>query len=147
MEQNSNTLEENKKIARLAFEAFEKRDLGLLSKITDPSYKLHFPGQPEPLNYLYAKKLQDEYSNAFPDMKIVVENQIAEGDFVATRVTYKGIHDGELQGVPPTGKKINTTGMSLHKIKNGKITDEWVEFDSLGQMQQIGVISEMVNDF
>ena len=143
METNSKLFEENKKTARLAFEAFEKKDLTLLDRITDPNYKLHFPGSPTPLNYEESKKLQTDYTRAFPDMKITIVNQVAEGDCVVTQMTYTGTHKGELQGVTATGKKVKVTGMSLQKITNGKITEEWAEFDALGMMQQIGAIPEM----
>lgn len=135
--------QENKKIARQSFEAFEKNDYSLLEKITDTGkFRLHFPGQPEALNYEDALKTNKEYNSAFPDTKVTIENQVAEGDFVVTRVTYEGTHKGELQGTAPSNKKVKVSGLSMQKIVNGKITEEWAEFDALGMLQQIGAIPE-----
>lgn len=142
MEATTDLYETNKKIARQSFEAFEKKDLSLLDKITEPlKYKLHFPGISEPLNFEDSKKQQTEYNTAFPDTKITIERQIAENDFVLTHVTYDGTHKGVLQGVQPSNKRVKVSGMSLQQIKNGKIVEEWVEFDALGMMQQIGAIT------
>lgn len=142
----SQNFQENKKIARQSFEAFEKNDYSLLEKITDTGkFRLHFPGQPQPLNYEDAVKLNKEYNTAFPDTKVTIENQVAEGEFVVTRVTYTGTNKGEFQGTPASNKKATVTGLSMQRIVNGKIVEEWIEFDALGMMQQIGVIPETVH--
>ncbi len=138
--------QESKKIARQSFEAFEKKDYNLLEKVTDANkYRLHFPGQPTPLTYEDSVKLNKEYNTAFPDTKVTVENQIAEGDFVVTRVTFEGTHKGEFQGISPSNKKLKVSGLSMQKIENGKITEEWSEFDALGMMQQIGAVPETLS--
>jgi predicted ester cyclase len=140
---DNSTLEMNKKIARQSFEAFEQKDYTFLEKLCDVTkFKLHFPGIEKALNFDESVKLNKEYNEAFPDVKVTVENQIAEGDLVASRVTYQGTHKGELQGVSPSGKKAKVTGMSLQRIVNSKIVEEWNEFDALGMMQQIGAIPE-----
>lgn len=137
------TLENNKKIARQSIEAFEKKDYNLLEKITDTSkFKLHVPGNKNPLNYKEAVKFNNEYNTAFPDTKVTIESQVAEGDHVVTKLSYHGTHKGELQGIPASGKKVKVTGMSLQRIVNGKIVEEWDEMDSLGMMKQIGAIPE-----
>jgi steroid delta-isomerase-like uncharacterized protein len=95
------------------------------------------------MNYKEAEKMNDEYNTAFPDTKITIENQIAEGDFVVSRVIYQGTNKGEFRGMPASGKKVKTSGFSLQKIVNGKIVEEWDEIDALGMMQQIGAVPEM----
>jgi len=135
---------ENKQIARRVFEAFEKDNFNELDKIVDSTkFKLHFPGKPEALKFDEAIKLNQEYRDAFPDVKITIEKQIAEGDFVLTRLTYSGTNKGSLQGIPASGKKIKVNGMALQQIVNGKVVEEWDEFDTLGMMMQIGAIPEM----
>lgn len=145
METNGSVLEANKKTARQSFEAFEKNDLSLLEKITDPNYRFHFPGQPDALNFEEAKKIQSEYNVAFPDAKITIDQQIAEGDKVLTRVTYTGTHKGKMQNIAPSGKSVKVTGMSLQRFEKGKIVEEWVEFDMLGMFQQIGAVPELAH--
>lgn len=137
------TLEANKKIARQSIEAFIKNDYVLYEKVADSKkFKLHFPGNKTPLNYEESIKLNKDYLKAFPDIKVTFENQIAEGDYVLTRITFQGTNKGELQGIPASGKKIKITFMALQHIVNGKIVEEWDEYDSLGMMQQIGAIPE-----
>ena len=141
--ETSQTLENNKKIARQSLESFEKKDISLLDKITDQSkYKMHFPGKPEALNYEETKNLNLEYYTAFPDAKVTINFQVAEGDYVVSYITYNGTQKGILQGISPSNKKVTTTGIAIVRISNGKITEEWNEFDAMGMMQQIGAIPE-----
>ena len=60
-----------------------------------------------------------------------------------TRLTFGGTHQGTFQGMPPTGKQVTGSGISIHRIANGKIAEAWVNFDTLGMLQQLGVIPAM----
>ena len=145
METSNKTIENNKKIARQSFESFEKKDTKLLDSISDQSkFKLHFPGISDSLNYEASKNINKEYNNAFPDAKVTIDLQIAEGEYVATRITYSGTHKGTLNGVPASNKRAKVSGMSIQRIVNGKIVEQWNEFDALGMMQQIGAIHETI---
>ncbi len=77
---------------------------------------------------------------------MTIEDVIASGDQVVTRWTARGTHQGELQGIPPTGKQVTVTGMTLARIENGQIVEEWNNFDQLGMMQQIGAIPAAATD-
>ena len=83
------------------------------------------------LDYLFA---------AFPDAQRAVEEQVADDRTVVTRWTATGTHQGEFMGIPPTGKRVTITGISIHRIASGKIVEEWQQWDSLGVMQQLGVV-------
>ena len=80
------------------------------------------------------------YLVAFPDMKLTIEREIAEGDFVVEYVRANGVHTAPLAGIAPTNKKINVTGIITSKFKDSKIVETWSLFDQLGLMQQLGVI-------
>lgn len=137
-------LENNKKIARQSFEALTDGNYHLLEKITDiKKFKMHFPGDKHPLNYEESVNMNKEYNTAFPDAKVSIEKQIAEGDYVATTVTFSGTNKGEFQGMPATGKKMKIPAMILQRIEDDKIVEEWDEFDAVGMLQQIGAIPEM----
>ena len=82
------------------------------------------------------------YRGAFPDAQIIIEDQLAEGDMVATRWTARGTHQGELLGVPPSGNRVEVAGMTISRAEGGKIAEEWNNYDALGLMQQIGAIPE-----
>ena len=77
---------------------------------------------------------------AFPDLRIVIEDQVAEGDKVASRYTGSGTHQGELRGFPPTNNRVEVTGTITSRFADGKIVEEWNNIDGLGMMQQLGIV-------
>lgn len=137
----TSTLESNKEIARKTFEAIQNKDYALLESITDTAkFKLHFPGFDKPLNFEESKQINSDYDTAFPDVKINIEYQVAEGDLVMSRVVFNATNTGDFQGIPASGKKIKASGMTIQRIVENKIVEEWDEMDALGMMQQIGAI-------
>jgi steroid delta-isomerase-like uncharacterized protein len=76
----------------------------------------------------------------FPDMRVTVEDEVAEGDKVVTRWTGRGTHRDEFLVITPTGNRVEVTGITIHRIEGGKIAEEWEMPDNLGLMQQLGVI-------
>jgi steroid delta-isomerase-like uncharacterized protein len=76
---------------------------------------------------------------AVPDIQFAVEDQVAEGDKVVTRFRVTGTQQGELFGIPATGKRVNVTGTNIHRVANGQIHEAWLDWDALGMMQQLGV--------
>jgi len=80
---------------------------------------------------------------AFPDARYVVEDQLADGDKVLTRWSCTGTHKGELMGIAPTGKPVRISGMVIDRIVDGKIVEEWEEWDALGMMQQLGGVATL----
>ncbi len=77
---------------------------------------------------------------AFPDGRFTVEDMVAEGDKVVARHTFRGTHQGNFMGIPPTGKQVTATGMSMGRAVNGKGVKVWVNGDDLGLLQQLGVV-------
>lgn len=86
------------------------------------------------------KQMVSIFQNAFPDMAGTVDDVIVDGDKVAVRFSGTGTHQGDLFGIPPTGKAIKSTGINIFRIKDGKIVEHWNNADDLGLMQQLGVI-------
>jgi steroid delta-isomerase-like uncharacterized protein len=78
--------------------------------------------------------------SALPDLRITLEEDIAEGDKVVSRWRAQGTHQGELMGIAPTSNQVIITGITIHRIEEGKIVEEWENWDALGLMQQIGAI-------
>jgi len=76
--------------------------------------------------------------SAFPDGHWTLDDQIAEDDTVVSRWTFAGTHTGTFLGVAPTGRYLINTGVSIQRLADGKIVEEWVEWDTLGMMQQLG---------
>jgi predicted ester cyclase len=86
------------------------------------------------------RQMLDMFYKAFPDLHHTFEDQIAEGDKVVTRVTFHGTHQGTFQGIPATGKKIAVEATLVDRIVDGKFVEHWSNMDSMGLMQQLGVI-------
>ena len=134
--------EENKAVARRAFEDhFNTGNFDLAKEIFTADYVNHDPSLPDfgsgPEAANQAARL---YRDAFPDARITVEDQVAEGDRVATRWSARGTHQGELVGVAPTGNRVEITGITISRIEGGKIAEDWINYDALGMMQQVGAI-------
>jgi len=77
--------------------------------------------------------------SAFPRYELIAEDMFAEDDKVVVRFTLRATHRGEFMGVPATGKKVAVPGIIIYRIANGKITEHWMQIDSGGLMQQLGV--------
>jgi predicted ester cyclase len=80
------------------------------------------------------------YLTAFPDLHFTIEDIIAEGDTVVVRQTARGTHQGDLMGIPPTGKQVSGTGITITRVVNGKAVEDWFNGDDLGLLQQLGVV-------
>lgn len=130
--------EENKAIARNYLEqVWNHQNLDVIDQVISPNYIQHIagvsPGREGVKDFFRAIWL------AFPDIRIIVDDMIAEGDKVAWRFTNAGTHDGPFRGIPRTGKQVRLTGFALVRMENGQFAEAWGEQDNLGLMQQLGV--------
>jgi steroid delta-isomerase-like uncharacterized protein len=135
--------ETNKAVSRRFLEeVWNKGNLAVLNEITAKDHVNSGPGTLPglPTGPEGSKQLVTVYRNAFPDVHFTIDEQIAEGDKVVTRWTAHGTHQGELQGIPATGKSSTVTGINVDRIANGKIAESWGIFDQFGMLQQLGVI-------
>jgi predicted ester cyclase len=78
-----------------------------------------------------------EFRRAFPDLEMTIEQQVAEGPWVATRVTYRGTHSGEFGGIPATGRRIEYAGTAMDRLENGKVVEMWHTVNMHLLMRQI----------
>ena len=127
---------ENKAAVRRFFE----EGLIALDELLDPAFVLHDapPGLPPGIEG--CKVIDVMFRTAFPDYKHTIHDLIADGDKVVARWTFHGTHQGDFQGLPPTGKKVTLPGISVFRLENGKIMDDWTISDTYSMMQQLGVI-------
>jgi len=133
----------NKEIVRrLGVEPWEG-NLGVIDELVASNYVGHDPAQPDMKGREGIKEFITGYLAGFPDGRITIDGQLAEGDMVATRWTGRGTHKGELMGIPPTGKQVTIGGITISHVKNGKVVEEWSNWDTLGMLQQLGVVPEM----
>jgi len=132
--------EANKRIVRFVREeAMRRGQLDKLDGLYSREYVYHGVAMLGDLRGLTAfKDLASGFVAAVSDFEERVEDQVAEGNKVATRLTGRGRHTGELMGQAPTGKEIRWTAIILTRFADGKIAEEWSEFDALGLSQQLG---------
>jgi steroid delta-isomerase-like uncharacterized protein len=136
--------QENKKIIRRLAEEPWTGNLDVIDELVDAKYIGYDPAAPEPLRGPAGfKEFVSTYRAAYSDAKLTVDDQIAEGDKVTTRWTGRGTHDGDLMGIAPTGKQVTVTGITISRLANGKVVEEWTQWDTLGMLQQLGVVPEM----
>ncbi len=132
--------EENKAIVRRFYEAFGAEDLDALKELLAPDLVAYTHGGPDAQNREEQMQGIAMWLGSF-ETHFDVEEQVAEGDKVATRVTLRAVHSrGEFMGVPPNGKQIELSGMSIERIKDGRIVHRRVESDWLKVMQQLGLV-------
>jgi len=133
--------EQNKQLVRQFFEAFDRQDTEMMNQLVlSSNYSLHFSGMP-PTDWNGTKQFSAAFYSAFPDLHHNIVDMVAEGeDKVAVRLNITGTHKGELQGVPPTGKKVSFNATDFITLMDGKVAEEWVNADIMGLMQQIGAI-------
>jgi steroid delta-isomerase-like uncharacterized protein len=139
------SMEENKALTRRVIEEANSRgNLDVVDEFIASDYVLHTPTAPtrEVRGTEGYKQLISMQRSAAPDLNFTVEDQIAEGENVVTRYSASGTHQEEFMDAAPTGNQVTTTGIVISRIVDGKIVEEWLEWDVLGLMQQLGAIPE-----
>jgi steroid delta-isomerase-like uncharacterized protein len=135
--------EANKGLARRSWEIVTKGDLDTLDDALQKVYAddivMHEPDE-DVRGIEGMKQFVSMIRSAFPDLRVTLEDDIAEGNKVVSRWRAQGTHQGELMGIAPTGNQVAITGITIHRIEEGKIVEEWENWDALGMMQQIGAV-------
>jgi steroid delta-isomerase-like uncharacterized protein len=134
--------ESNKALSRrLLEEAFNAGNIDVVDELVTTDVVNHDAALPEAMIGPDAAKASIRgYRTAFPDLRITIEEQIADDQAVATRWSAKGTHEGELMGMAPTGKQATVTGITIDRIVDGRIAETWTNWDTLGMLQQLGVV-------
>ena len=133
--------EENLAIVRRRIEAFAgEGNVGLADELFASDYVNHDPPFPDSTRaQLQQAIIQSRVG--LPDVRITIDDILAEEDRVVTRYTLRGTHQGELRGIPPTGRRVTLQGIVISRVADGKIVEEWNLSDKLGLFQQIGAFS------
>ena len=136
------TAEQNKDLVRHWFARIDTGNPAVVDEFLATDYADYNP-PPYPTTNEGREAARDRFHLAlqvFSDFEHHIEDMIAEGDKVVTRITTVGTHTGELLGIPPTGKRVTMRGIAIHRIKDGKLVEHWAQFDALGLLQQLGAI-------
>lgn len=137
--------EQNKTIVRRLFdELWNKGNLPVADELIAPTYAHHDASTPDfgrgPES---EKKRATLYRTAFSDLRLTVEDMIAEGETVVARWSCRGSHKGDLNGMAATGKQFVISGVSVVRFSGGKMVEGWINWDALGLMQQLNVVPEL----
>ncbi len=137
--------EENKALARRYLEEiWDKGNVDLIDELFTTDFVRHGPPAVEgevrgPEGF---KGLVSTYHAGLPDFRVTIDDMIAEGDRVVSRWMVRGTHQGELMGSAPTGNQVTFTGYLFDRIAGSKIEEEWVDYDTLHVMQEIGAVPQ-----
>ena len=138
--------EENKALARQSWEVVTEESLDTLedalAEVYADDFILHEAGE-DIVGIEGLTQFVSIMRSALPDLRITLEDDMAEGDKVVTRWIGQGTHQGELMGIAPTGNQVTITGITIHRIDDAKIVEEWSNWDALGLMQQIGAVPSL----
>ena len=133
--------EENKaRFRRVIEECFNQGNLAVAEELIAPNMVDHTPPPGIPQGIEGFKQIVTMIRTAFPDVHFQMEDVIAEGDKVVGRITFQGTHQGDFMGLPATGKRVSVNEIHILRIANGKAVEHWGVEDSLGMMQQLGMV-------
>lgn len=134
---------ENKALMRRFFEESNKGKaaaMAVIDELCAINFVYHGGGGEEIRGLKDYKQSTSEMYNASPDVHFTIDDMVAEGDKVAVRFTLTGTHKGEIMGIPPTNKKLTIWGINIYRVVGGKFVEGWERADTLGLMQQLGVV-------
>ena len=130
--------DENKALARRAI-GYINGVGGDAAAIFAPDFVAYMPGQP-PMDRLTFERYVAGTAAVFPGYTYEIQDQVAQGDLVVNRFTFRGVHSGEFHGIPPTGRPLEFRGINMYRVKDGRVVSERTELDTFGLLQQIGAI-------
>jgi steroid delta-isomerase-like uncharacterized protein len=131
--------EESKRIARDVFDALNRRDLDSVVAYYAPDCRFHgWP--PQTMDVDGYKATMSALLAAFPDSRFSVDDVIAAGGKVAVRHSFQGSQQAEFQGIPATGRQVHVPAIVILDIRDGEVTEAWLNADFLGMLQQLGAI-------
>ena len=131
--------ETNERAVRACFEHASSGDFDALHAILGPDYVVH-PEEARGVDGLTA--MVQRYRAALSGLNVTIEHQFSSGDYVATRTTIRGRHEGEMMGAPPTGREVEFGGLTISRCRDGRIEEEWELVDVPALLTQIGVLPE-----
>jgi steroid delta-isomerase-like uncharacterized protein len=138
--------EENKTLVRrFEEEVWNGRNPSLVDQFFAASH-LFRPAGGQPLDREGHRQMIAHFQDAFPDGHNTSDELLADGDKVVQRWTFRGTHHGVFQGIPPTGRQVTLTGISIWRVDSGTIVESWHELDTLGLLQQLGVVPVPAQD-
>ena len=130
-----------KQIVKRVIEEPWKGSFDVIDELVSPDFVGYDAAEPEPIRGPAGVKANvEKYLAGFSDARCTVDDQVAEGNKVATRWTGTGTHDGEIAGIAPTGKEVTITGLTISKVESGMLVEDRTVWDTLGMLVQLGAV-------
>jgi steroid delta-isomerase-like uncharacterized protein len=134
-------VEENKAVIRRFVEEVQnKKNWDVFNELNAEDFVNHSAPPGVPSDRQGGKLFLAGFMGAFPDCQFTIDDMIAEGDQVVTKKTFTGTHTAELNGIPPTGKRVTLQFADIMRVRDGQIVEHWLAMDQLSFMQQLGVL-------
>lgn len=124
-------------VGRYYEEILNQKRLEIIPDLFNPDFLSHAPGVVTVNLEQYRQAIRQSHA-AFPDLKVKLDDQIAEGEKVVTRWTAHATHLGPFMGLPPTNKPLTVTAIHIHRVQGGKLIEHWEEINLLGVLKQLG---------
>ncbi len=118
--------------------AMDAQDWEQMKQLVSPAIRAHVGGQD--LEYDAYLGMGKAFMNAFPDGSHELKEHIVSGDRVITKIIWRGTHQGDFHGIPATGRRIAIDLVKIDRWVEGRLIEHYAQFDSLGLMQQLGVV-------
>lgn len=134
------SLDANKALVqRYYHEVLNQRNLALLDRLCAATFRSYLPDGSSATLEQYKQAVAVSLA-AFPDLQVVLHDQIAEGDKVVTRWSAQGSHQGSFAGLPASGKSVTVSAIHIHRVSAARLVEHWEAIDLLGLLQQLGVV-------
>jgi steroid delta-isomerase-like uncharacterized protein len=127
-------------VRRIYDQAFNQGNLAIIDELVSVDVAAHMGSWGLPANRLGLKQMIASLRSAFPDLHCTVEDEISEGEKLASHWTMRGTHKGFFMGSQPTGRLINVQGLIFAHTADGRIVEGWILIDQMGMLQQLGMV-------
>ena len=132
--------EQNKELVKHFAEELNKGNVEIFNEVCAPEYGIYSPSNnSKPMSREEELEALEMTFKVFPDVNWRMEKLFVVGDTAIIRIVFTGTYQGEFEGIPATGKKVEASGITIIRIEKGKFVEQWEEFDMLGLMQQLGM--------
>ncbi len=131
------SVEDTRTQVRAMYEQFNRDRLDALDTLLAPDFVDHDPDNPTH-DAAGVRQFFEQLLAAFPDFRFEVDDVLVDGDRAAAFIRLTGTHQGDFQGIPASGRRMDVRGVDLFRLRGAQVTEHWSVFDSLGLMQQLG---------
>lgn len=130
----------NREATQRIWEIIDSGDLEDLNEVLAEDVRLRVPGQDETYGIEGYREYIRTYKHAFPDSSVDVHDMFVDDDVVVTHFTWRATHEGEFEGIDPTGERVETEGMTINRFEDGKSVEDLNYWDNLEFFEQLGVM-------